>query len=89
MKNLFALLFVFLMLGFATSCGDDEPETTCTVCTLAVPLFDDCQIDVCEDGTDTTQAGGTACLGGETALTGLTTQAEKVDALVAAGFTCN
>lgn len=86
-SKLFMVALTLVAFTF-TSCGDDD-DSTCMQCKLAVPLFDDCEIEVCEDGTATTLSGGTACLGGETAISLLSTQAEKVAALEAAGFTCN
>ncbi len=85
------VMLVLALFAFAmTSCGDDdEDDNPCTVCTLAVPLLSDCEIEVCPDGTSTTLDGGAACAGGELAVSLLTTQAEKVDALTAAGYSCN
>lgn len=78
-------LFAFTM----TSCGDDD--NGCTVCKLTVPLLSDCEIEVCEDGTSSRKSGGDVCLGGEAAITAASaaTQQEKIDALTAAGFSCN
>lgn len=89
--KLFLLVLALFAFGM-TSCGDDDDD--CTRCTLSsgVPLIDDCDIDVCPDGTTNTRGGGALCLGGETALGTLAadaTQQEKIEVLRTAGFTCN
>lgn len=84
------LMVAFALCAFTfVSCGDDDDDNPCTVCKFEVPLLSDCEIQVCEDGANTTLDGGAACLGGETLLVGLSTQAEKVAALETAGFSCN
>jgi len=87
-NKLFLLVFALMAFTFV-SCGDSEEPNGCMKCKLAVPLLSDCEIEVCEDGASTTLDGGTACAGGEAVLIGLSTQAEKVQALTDLGFSCN
>lgn len=87
--KLFLLVLALFAFGM-TSCGDDEDDNDCTRCTLNIPLLDDCEIDVCPDGTTTTVSGGINCTGGEAALAATGgTQQENIDALTTAGFSCN
>jgi len=77
-------LFAFAM----TSCGDDDDDNDCIRCELSAPLVSDCEIDVCPDGTATSN-GELLCAGGEVAISLLNTQDEIVDALESAGYSCN
>jgi len=87
--KLFLLALALFAFGL-TSCGKDD-DNDCTRCKLAIPILDDCEIDVCPDGSTTTVGGGINCAGGEAALAIVSagTQQEKIDALTAAGFSCN
>jgi len=71
--KLFLLALALFAFGL-TSCGKDD-DNDCTRCKLAIPILDDCEIDVCPDGSTTTVGGGINCAGGEAALALRTTKA--------------
>ena len=82
------LLLSFFAFGLA-SCGDDEDDTpVCVECILAFTLFEDCEIEVCPDGTSTSNEAGT-CGIAETNALALDNQQEIIDLLEGAVFTCN